>query len=368
MIKIDENLLLNDLVSTAIELSLRANKDFVKKNYGHFLMLNESLYKNYDKLIVCDSIVNIDYYNYLLYKQSFKTLYNFTEYLYTNSDYFIELSDNFDKYLRSIQFSTYPFYDKLRKYSEKDFKDIILGFYSTYGDDYYKIAKKYFDEQRIHTGEKNDSDYSGCFSQLQWLKSGYIFSVFNVMNSLSAKVLVHELGHAIDAERFIFPQQKNIPTFCDYLVEVPSTTFELSFQDYLVNNRIDIDGGMVLRNCRIYDLKEDLDMLGLVAVNDDLYICDDGDAEDEYGEKYDVRDSMLYGLGYYYALHLNYIRNNSNKEFLKVFNNLITGRKEMTFEQSVECMGFSFDSFMSGKYIKPKIKDDLMELKKRYKY
>ena len=47
------------------------------------------------------------------------------------------------------------YYDVIRKYSEADFKDLILGYYSTYGNDYYKIAKKYFDESRIQFGANN---------------------------------------------------------------------------------------------------------------------------------------------------------------------------------------------------------------------
>ena len=44
--------------------------------------------------------------------------------------------------------------------------------------------------------------------------------------------IVHEFGHVIDAERFIFPQQKTISILEDPLVEVPSTCFENLFTDY----------------------------------------------------------------------------------------------------------------------------------------
>ena len=371
MIKIDENLLISDLLTTARELSSKKNNDFIKNNYGGFMVLNESLFNNYDKIVYFDNTLNKDSYEKLLLKDNMNSLIKMGYYLYNNKDYYIDMADNYLNIFRSVGFSTYPFWGNIRSYSEKDFKDIILGFYSTLGNDYYKIVKKYFDEKRIHIGEitYDYNVYSGCFKQLQWLESGYIFSVYDDFNSLTAEVLVHELGHAIDAERFLFPQQKNIPTFSDFLVEVPSTTFEIGFHDYLVDNRIDIDGGRILGNVNTFYTFDNLDSLALILLElENMYLDSDGIAVDESGEEYDVRNFLIYGIGGIFAMHLNLIRKSSNKDFLKAFNNLITCRKEMTFEQSIESIGFSVEDFVSCKYIEPKIKNDVLELRKRYKY
>ena len=75
---------------------------------------------------------------------------------------------------------------------------------------------------------------------------------------------------------------------------------------------------------------------------------------------------MLYGLGYYFALHLNMIKDNSMEEFKKIFNSIITSRKESSLVEIIEKLGISLEDFISGKYIKTKIENDNLVLKKRY--
>ena len=370
MIKLNEDMLINDLCSTAIELSGGANNNFINNNYLNFVLLNEYLYHNFGKVILYNKCFSEEQFVNLLYKKECQSLFKFVTFLNDNNDDLLKLSSSFLKHLKKIDFKEYPYWDNLRGYSEKDFKDIILGYYSTYGNELYSHVKKYFDEKRINLGTINDrSGYAGFFVGLQWIDSGYIFSIYNAFNSATASALVHELGHAIDAERFVFPQKKNIPVFSDVLCEVPSTTFELGFLDYLKSNRIDIDGSMILKNNRICDMQDYFDAIKKVTKDtDDFEVCSDGIAEDKDGNEYDLRDSVLYGLGYYYALHLNLIQSKDPKEFLKVFNNIVTMRKESSFRDSVDMMGYNYNEFLSGSYIKPILKNDMLELKKRYKY
>lgn len=75
---------------------------------------------------------------------------------------------------------------------------------------------------------------------------------------------------------------------------------------------------------------------------------------------------MLYGLGYYTALHLNLIKDYDINEFNKVLNNIITLRKESNFEQIINLMGISLDDFLEGKYIKNKINTHVLEINKRF--
>ena len=69
MIKIDEDILISDLVSTAYSFST-ANRDFIKKEYNNFLVLNQSLALNHGKIIKGqDTLLDRskypdDYYNY----------------------------------------------------------------------------------------------------------------------------------------------------------------------------------------------------------------------------------------------------------------------------------------------------------------
>lgn len=370
MIKVNEDMLIDDLLYTASALSGDVNKNFIRNNYGNFLILNESLMFNFGKVVLLDGIVNTGYYERVLQRKETQAVQKFAEFLDSNQDCLLELCKNYCNIMDEIGFNQYPFWDSLRRYNEEGFKDLILGFYSTFGNDLYNTVKRYFDEERIHIGTlKEDSEYAGFFVGLQWLDSGYIFSIYDYFDSATASSIVHELGHALDAEKFLFPQKKNLTIFSDSLIEVPSTTFEFGFNDYLRNNHIDSNGGNILENCRIDNMKLYFDTLKQVfETPDEMTVYADGFAEDTAGNQYDVRDSIIYGLGYYFAMHLNLIREASNKDFLRIYNNLITSRKEMTFEDSIKTLGFSVDDFVSGKYVKPKLEKNVLELKKRYKY
>ena len=81
MIKIDENLLISDLLTTARELSSKKNNDFIKNNYGGFMVLNESLFNNYDKIVYFDNTLNKDSYEKLLLKDNMNSLIKMGYYL-----------------------------------------------------------------------------------------------------------------------------------------------------------------------------------------------------------------------------------------------------------------------------------------------
>ena len=61
------------------------------------------------------------------------------------------------------------------------------------------------------------------------------------------------------------------------------------------------------------------------------------------------------------------IRKSSNKDFLKIYNNIMTLRKEATLDDIIAYTGINKEDFITGKCIKPMIEDDYMKLKKRFK-
>ena len=366
MIKIDEDILISDLVSTAYSFST-ANRDFIKKEYNNFLVLNQSLALNHGKIIKGqDTLLDRskypdDYYNY-----GDNSYNEFIDKIDEIQYLLKDIAGHYKRFLKKIRFGQMSHFDKMKSFSEKDFIDIIISYYASYGDKYYKIAKKYFEEKRINIDSTLLEEAGGYFVPIIWLNSGYIYSLYPNYDTISAASIVHELGHAVDAEIFLFPQQKKLPIFSDLLLEVPSTTFEMGFYDYLRKQYIDIDGGLILDNNRVADVYDFFANLRDAINSENLDVDIDGIATNEKGYEYDFRTDIVYGLGYYLAFHLNEIRNSGNKDYLKILNSIITLRKEASLYDIVNMLGIRLEDFVYGTHIKPRIKENLLTLKKRY--
>lgn len=411
MIKIDENRLISDLYYTRNEFKSGRYKDIIKSNYSDFFLLNRVLANTIGKMINEKNIFrDKKEVEDMMNKRSVFHINKFAKLGEENSKYYFKMFQSLDNILDESNFKCLPYYDTVRFYSEKDFKDIILSFFNEYGDNYYKIVKKYFDEERIllgYTTSHNNENMAGFFANLTWIYAGYIISRYQTYDSFSLCSIVHELGHAIDAEIFLFPQQKVIPVMSDIFIEIPSTVFEMSMFDYLNKNKIDYDGSLILLNDRLAMLQSLNEEYTKILNTDNLYINEKGNLNrytkelikkedaiidednnvliENQGEKdrraqltsdgdvivnrkfeYQYRDTLLYGLGYYMALHLNLIKDYDIHEFNIVLNNIITLRKESNFEQIIDLMGISLEDFLEGKYIKDKINNHVLELNKRF--
>ncbi len=368
MIKIDEEQLIDDLLATSIEFG-SANKDFLQREYNNFIVLNHSLAYNSGKIIIGEK----DILKKTSHKKSFEK-YN----LQSQREFLCKLRDNqellksiakhLNRFSRKIKFENCCFLDSVKSFNENDFKEIILSYFRTYGDKYYRIVKSYFDNNRIQTdSEMFEEGLGGYFVPLIWLYSGYIFSKYSKYNTFTAASIVHELGHAIDSELFLFPQQKKIPLHDDLFLEIPSISFEVGFYDYLKSQKIDYNGGLVLANNRAATLIYEFKRIRQALLSKELYLYENGVAENEEGLNYNLRVDVIYGLGYYFGFHLSEIRKNNPKEFLELLNYLMTMRKEISLEDAIEKTGFNREDFINGRYIKPRIKEDCLELKRRYK-
>ena len=374
MLELNKDRLLSDLSYIINALSREHHKDFIYNNYDNYLNLKELLNDNFGISFEHDKYISIKQFEKIIQKRDIQAFYNFLISIDKSLDIIYELSSNYYNIIKKYDYKTYPFFDCMRKYSEIDFKNLILGYIASLSDELYKIAKRYFDEERIHFDSQMEPEWiSGQFAELPGLDSGFIFSRFVQYNSLSANNIVHEFGHAFDSEMFLYPQKKVLPWFSDYLIEVPSMTFETSFNYYLIDNHIDIEGARLIEYSSLSDLGDDAECLKCVCeeimdADNTLDILPDGYIITPDGNEYDFRNSLVYGLGAFFAFHLDLIRQNSNKEFLKALNNIITTRKEASLEQSIEMTGFSINDFVSCKYLEPIIEKNMLELKKRYKY
>lgn len=287
------------------------------------------------------------------------------EYLYT----WYTLFDNYCDELDKVGCIDVPFSSCFRNYSEKDFKDILLGFYSTFGEKEYQLVKRYFDEGRVGTGikiETGDGMFIGCIHN----KSGYIITEQERLNTYTHSILAHEFGHAIDREFFMFPQDKVLPFFNDTFLEVPSAFFEVAFYDYLLRNKIDVDGARIQLNDTFLKVSDSFYPIHRLmrdrADGKDTDVDVYGSTKLQDGEKVDLRDELIYGLGYYTAFCMNRQANGNYKEFMREFYKFIMSRGELTSKQSIEGLGIDFDEFVDGKIITPKIEENTLALKKRF--
>ncbi len=412
MISINEDRLIKDLYYTRYLFVQGTSKNIIKKDYSSFYLLNRVLANTYHKMISEKNIFrNPNEISNMLAIKNYKEINKLLDFNDKESSIIIESIKNYDKFLDEIDFKDIPYYEVIRSYSEKDFKDILLSYFNTFGDKYYNIAKKYFDEGRIHMGYSQldgKGNAAGFFANLTWIYAGYIISMYKDYNTWSLVSIAHELGHAVDAETFLFPQQKYLPTFADVFIEVPSTTFELGLLDYLKNNKIDVTGSLIHYNDRFMLLKnysnifkklendsidyylntdgelvttntfvikkEDaiIDEDGQIQLKTDgevsrrAYYNEDGDIVVEKDYVYQYRDAILYSIGYYTALNLNEIKKEDISEFKKILNNIITLRKESSYENMIDMMGLSKEEYISGNKIKNTINDNTQLLKKRF--
>lgn len=303
-------------------------------------------------------------------KQRLKDIRNFYDFIRNNNEILLPLFTNAEKVLEE---SMVPIlierFDCSRRYNKEDFKNIILDFYGKY----YNVARKYFDENRIQTDYTSES-YLGMYIYSKLVSSGYVLLNEGLLDSKLAATLIHELGHAISAETFIFPQQKKLSLFSDIYVELPSIAFERLFAENLEKEKIDTTGGMIINNIsnrQIYHYAQANSVF--LTFNNFIYDSKTGDLlykmiDDDTFYSYKLRDSILYGLGHIFSLYFRYLDNNDRKEFLRVYNNIITSRGEATLEEMIKMLGISVEDFIDFKYVKDDIKEDTMKLKKRFNY
>ena len=419
--EIDEDLLTQDLVFTANELNGNNNRYFVSKNRDIFNILNQALFLNFDKIVFSTDAAGFgtsEELEKLLDLRFHKEHAKFVDFTNKNENTFINMSGSFLKIVNDLEMYYVPMKGK-KVFSEDELKDVILSYYAQFGNVPYKIARRYFDENRIQTQNKDvDPRAGGYFACLPWLESGYIFSNYQRNKVTSAAAIAHELGHAIDADAFCFKQQRDgFSDISDFLLEFPSTAYEIAFIDYLKKNHIaNVDANKYFIE-RIHLVKDFMETIKTVMgmkesiVDAYGYAMDEEDSKaleeifkeavvyfkknkpkdefnnpeamEEFNKRvdeemtaleeledsvtYNLKSALKYGFGYYAALHSRLIYEKDPQEFAKIIHNICCSRGRITLEQVVDMMGFDLDIFTSGELIQPKIESEYLELKRRYK-
>ena len=303
-------------------------------------------------------------------QDSYREILGFNKKIYDNYEELYTMFDNLDNFMYEIDYPTLPYYNLIRKFSEKDFTDILLSFLSEYGNDIVNIAKKYMEEDRIIMNYRANphEQFKAMHIGSKLLKSGYILLRHNEYSTHSLNSLIHELGHAYDREKFIYSQQKRIRNFEDLLMEVPSTFFEMEFYDYLIRNKINKDGAMILKNEKLTRMSDTFATLYTIPkeyfeIVDPIILQSDSD----YNKRSAFRNDLIYGLGIYITIHLMHLRRNmSTEEFMKELYNFISLRKERTLKESVEGLGIDYDDFLTGTFVYPEVEESSLKLKRRF--
>ena len=129
--------------------------------------------------------------------------------------------------------------------------------------------------------------------------------------------------------------------------------YATDFSNYLIDKKIDPLGGRLL-------LQQDY---ALIEDSKNIDMSDDADVFEEF------RSKIIYSIGSAFALNLVSLRKEDPKTFKKKLNDLLTSRKESyLIEDSLDKIGISVSEFVNGERINDDIKENVKELKKKFKY
>lgn len=371
--KIDEYALFND-VNRLIDYIARNQKPSSIHELNEYYGLVQLIHDMYGIILGDDFFFDVNKKYKILENYDLKNIYKLDDTLREISPDILKMSKIFNKgYDRNMDYyADHGSNIGQKVYSEKEFKDLLLSFYSKYGDRILSIVRKYINDDKIHTSNQlSVSETAGYTTKNRIAKNSYIISGIDKYNTTNAIVIAHELGHAIDSELLFYSQGKKLSQMSDPFVEVPSCIFEVAFMDYLINNRIDVRNALSFLNYRIvsdvYGFKKYKKRIN----NDEYFLSLDGyllDKENEYGEKLDeeednLRDDLIYYLGYMVALNVLIKYRGNEKDLFKKYNNFICMRKENTFKQSIKELGLNYDDFINCKLVKPYVKEKSDDLK-----
>ena len=367
-------------------------RKYNKKNYE----LEYIIIASYDDILkniygettfVEDRIMSEDVYK-IIEDLERNIIRNVCKFYNTNKDIMLNGFKSFESIFDDKEYISYlpPF--EISSMSKKDFNELLLSYFSIYGDKIYNIVKKYIDEKRIELGSSMLNTTTGVFIESSCLKNGYItVDKGRRYDILTLTTLCHELGHAIDSETFLFPQSKRLISSEDIFTEVPSCFFEIGFLKYLIDSdyyskdahviladTYSMGRGMMSEYRNVNALESFyLDHLGHVISANGKYVDPEGNEMDmlEDGsfpcDTANMIEAMKYSLGIYLSLNMNELCKSDREKYLKQLFNFTTSRKESDFEELINMLGISREDFESARLVKPTI-DKEMELVKKITY
>ncbi len=340
-----------------------------------------------------------DYKNNLMYKKEFASYCDYCDFMDKNFELYLKTARTFSDILKKNEFIYMENFNCSRSYTMNEMIKILLDFYASLGENEYNFALKYIKEKRIFLIQKDldEPEVDGkCFTT-KYLGGSYIFVISAGKIDLKTMMnIAHELGHAYEREMVNHKFNKYNAFETKHIVEVSSIFYQSEFLRYLEKNNINYFETVNLINS-FYNwassFNEDLLSIAdedLIVEEDSLYTLTDKDnwfIGNDYefiklfnkcdenlnitGEVFpfsaDVDDDILYGNGTYIALHLQELKKQDPKEFKRVFNNFLTMRTLMSYDDILEMLGINKEDFLSGKLIESQVKKDNEAFKRIYK-
>lgn len=289
-----------------------------------------------------------------------RSLRNFYERVLSERELFKQIFTNYAITYNDSELETYLIGSDMRRYPDKDAKDIIYSFFSQFGDKAYQSVKKMFDEERIQMGyQYTNSPAYAFYTGSVLLQNGFVCMYPETFDTSTMSYFAHEMGHAIDKEIFYHPQQKKIKVYDDPYNEIPSSFFDWCMLDFLIENKIDEKGALTLKSYHMNQMFFRTLYLAKMLNQPDLQI------EEELSE--DFRRLFLYGTGYYTSLAMSDLAKQDPQEYFKLYTNLICSRKECDFLSLIENGGINSDAFVSGDILQKKLDEQTLALKRMYK-
>jgi hypothetical protein len=142
----------------------------------------------------------------------------------------------------------------------------------------------------------------------------------------------------------------------------------MGFLNYLINNNID-SSARIIKDYKHSLLADASDELNYIYSLDDITTDYAGNLYDADGNVYPFRDMLIYGLGYYFAFNLNYLKDNDIKDFNKIFYNVTSSRNDVIhLDDFADKMGISKEDFLECNLIKNDIIENQGMLKLMFPY
>lgn len=266
-----------------------------------------------------------------------------------------ELTKNAKRFLK-LNDKTYYFDSYL---SLKDAKDLLLSFVCQYDISLYPIVKKIIDEEHLFLIKDKTKNGDGYSFFNPYSNSSYtILYNDNDENKLSFENLIclaHEIGHVIHFNKILTNPRNYAKVISSNFIEVPSTTFETLFIDYLLSNKIHIDEtNMVLKNnlsllksylynLRITNLGIDLVTKSQEIIYEELeeFLLSKGIILDE-DEIYSIFSKIPHNYSYSYGGIIAFY-------YLESFKNDPEKTKK-SFNDFVNCIGIFDDFYMLSNF------------------
>lgn len=366
--RIDIESLKDDIIRQKEYLKRNNSRSVLYRDFGDFQKLNTLLISLAGMYIPQTSIfIDQKKSTEESNKHNSKVLQDYYNFIIQNKKLIMTMLGNYHDFLDYIYLMDLSYAKRLRTFPEKEFFDIILEFFSLFGDNAVKSVNNILNNNRIETNVPDSEGYCSAVYTSKLLGKCYVTSTLKEYDTCSLLSISHEFGHVFEYDNIIFPQRKEYPIAKQFGIEFSSCFFELEMAEFLKRNHIDAnnidpfinDRLLLLDGC--YDtFEETFDVKnGSIELNGDLIDTDKN-------KRIPLRDAYVYGFGYYFALHLCELYEQNPNEFMKLLNNLLSARSILSIEELIELLGFDIDEFTNTKLIQPRILKLSNEMKKKY--